>query len=155
MINIIKEFEIGSQSFFKEKMNYFNKLSDILYIVDKGDGYNFISSTDYSGRTEVYLVKRNKNELIDWVLNNSLEANLEIGKFLVKEVIDYLDITIDDLKLFDSIFSNLSDKFEYEKIIYDSYIENNSFDLTEEQLNKAYESYKESRQNDNKYFDRK
>ena len=33
----------------------------------------------------------------------------------------------------------------YEKIIYDSYIENNDFYLTESQLNRAYKEYKKYR----------
>jgi hypothetical protein len=39
----------------------------------------------------------------------------------------------------------LNDKHKYEEIIYNSYIKNSSFTLTDTQRDRAYKSYKESR----------
>ena len=43
------------------------------------------------------------------------------------------------------LLKKLNDTHKYEQIIYDSYIENQAFILTDEQRKKAYQSYKESR----------
>ena len=49
------------------------------------------------------------------------------------------------LKLFQQQADNLDDKHKYEKVIYDSYIENGEFKLTDEQLQKAYLEYKNNK----------
>ena len=54
-------------------------------------------------------------------------------------------LLIEDLKLFEDSFKRIDDKHKYEKVIYDAYIENGDFVLTEEQRNKAYQLYKEKR----------
>ena len=58
---------------------------------------------------------------------------------------EYKGITIDDLKLFEQAFNNIDERHTYEKIIYDAYIENNAFVLTDEQREKAYKAYKTTR----------
>ena len=69
------------------------------------------------------------------------------GKFLSPELAEYMNITIDDLKLFQSAFDNIDKRHTYEKVIYESYIKNNAFVLTDEQRNEAYKLYKENKKN--------
>lgn len=69
-----------------------------------------------------------------------------LGKFLVPEYVEYIGLTIDDLKQLKHLTEWLDDRHTYEKVIYDSYIENNGFFLTEEQRNRAYEEYQRARQ---------
>ena len=66
---------------------------------------------------------------------------MEVGKFLVPEFIKEVGITIDHLKQLSSLIERLDDQHKYEKVIYDSYIANNDFTLTDEQLNDAYNTY--------------
>ena len=67
------------------------------------------------------------------------------GKFLVPEFVEYLGFTIEDLKEFSGKFDEIDEKHAYEKIIYESYIENNGFFLTAGQKEKAFKKYKETR----------
>ena len=64
-----------------------------------------------------------------------------MGKFLVKEFIDETKLTIEHLKRLQPLVEKLDDKHLYEKIIYDSYIINNDFYLTDQQLHLAYKEY--------------
>ena len=56
---------------------------------------------------------------------------MRVGKFLNKEFNEYLGFTIDDLKVFNELFNELDKEHLYEKRIYEYYIENNKFELTE------------------------
>ena len=79
------------------------------------------------------------NELIDITLFRNFP--MEIGKFLVPEFIKEFKLSIDDLKRLEPIIIKLDDKHKYEEVIYNSYIENNAFYLTDKQLKNAYEIY--------------
>ena len=49
------------------------------------------------------------------------------------------------MKKLQSLIDKLDDKHKYEKIIFDSYIANNKFILTDNQLEESYNKYKETR----------
>ena len=68
-----------------------------------------------------------------------------VGKFLIPEFNKKIGFTIDDLPKIKPLIDRLDEKHIYEKIIYESYLENNSFTLTEDQRLKAYKKYKETR----------
>ena len=68
-----------------------------------------------------------------------------IGKFLVPEFCAEIGFTIEDLPRLEPLLAKLDEKHKYEEIIYNAYIENNAFVLTDEQRAAAYESYKVSR----------
>ena len=85
----------------------------------------------------------NKNEYINWALQSNL--GMVIGKFLIPEVAKEMNLEISDLYQLSPLIAKLDDKHKYEEIIYNSYLENKDFILTEEQRLKAYQSYKESR----------
>ena len=83
-------------------------------------------------------------EFISYALNKG--PTMQIGKFLIPEFNNEIGFTIEHLKQLVPLIEKLDDKHKYEKIIFDSYIENNSFTLTEEQRLKAYEEYKKYRE---------
>lgn len=66
---------------------------------------------------------------------------MEIGKFLVPEFIHEFNLTINDLKRLYPLVIKLDDRHKYEEVIYNSYIENNDFNLTNEQIKEAYKIY--------------
>jgi hypothetical protein len=80
----------------------------------------------------------------DVKIKETLESNVPMraGKFLVPEYNKYLGLAIDDLKRLNPLFDAMGDKHSYEKIIYDAYIKNNDFILTDKQRQEAYEEYK-------------
>ena len=83
------------------------------------------------------------DEFVDYTLNTQLP--MEIGKFLVPEVCEYLGITIEHLRRLRPVAERLDPRHQYEKIIYDAYIENGAFYLTDEQRRAAFEEYKRTR----------
>ena len=70
------------------------------------------------------------DELIDVTLFRNFP--MEIGKFLVPEFIKEFKLSIDDLKKLEPIVAKLDDKHKYEEVIYNAYLENNDFVLTDE-----------------------
>ena len=87
--------------------------------------------------------KMSADEFVDYTLNSKLP--MEIGKFLVPEVAQYLGFTIEHLKRLEPVVKRLDPKHQYEKTIYDAYIQNNGYWLTAEQRQQAYMEYKASR----------
>lgn len=80
------------------------------------------------------------DEFVEYTLNSRLP--MEIGKFLVPEVADYLGFTLDHLEQLRPVVDRLDPKHEYERIIFDSYLENGGFYLTQDQRDRAYHEYK-------------
>jgi hypothetical protein len=56
-----------------------------------------------------------------------------IGKFLVPEFCEEIGFTIEDLPKLAPLLDRLGDRHQYERIIYESYLENQAFCLTEAQ----------------------
>ena len=85
-----------------------------------------------------------KNEFIDVSLERGL--GMELGKFLVPEFARELEMDIDDLERLRPLAEKLDDKHLYEKVIYDAYIENGCWGLTDEQRAEAYRIYNECKE---------
>lgn len=139
-VNVIKSINVGSQVFFSNFKDYTSKDIDILHIIDYPIFGKSIQVMRKDAKDEFLMYNFGKNKLIE-LINDPLQ----VGKFLVPEFAEYIDLNIEDLKRLDHWFDKLDDKHKYERIIYDSYIENSEFFLTDEQLNKAYEIYKKYR----------
>ena len=83
-------------------------------------------------------------------IDTTLRRNIpmEIGKFLVPEFNKEIGFTIEHLKQLEPLVNKLNDDHKYEKIIYDAYLSNNDFYLTDEQLQDAYNEYLKYRSNE-------
>lgn len=88
--------------------------------------------------------KMSKEEFIEYTVNSKLP--MEVGKFLVPEVAEYLGFTLQDLCKLRPAIERLDRKHEYERVIFDSYIENEGFYLTDEQRDHAYKIYCRARE---------
>lgn len=137
----ICEFTVGSHAFFNKLPDYKgNHDIDILYIIDYpifGDHITIIHKKDID---TIFLYNSGKENIINNVINY-----YEACTFLVPEFAEYINLEINDLKKLEHWFNKTDDKHKYVKIIYDSYIKNNGFYLTDEQLSEAYELYKKYR----------
>lgn len=138
--NIIKSINVGSQVFFSNIPNYTSKDKDILHVIDYPIFGETIQIMRKDNKDEFLMYNFGKDTLIELT-----KDPIQVGKFLVPEFAEYIDLNIEDLKRLEPWLDKLDDKHKYERIIYDSYIENNGFFLTDEQLNKAYEIYKKYR----------
>lgn len=130
---------VGSRAFFEGLDGFQSKDTDILELVDNPTGFKYQRQFKFKDKCVFQWRKMEIKEFIKITLLNN--TPMEIGKFLVPEFIKEYNLSIDDLKQLQPLVDKLDDKHKYEKVIYDSYIENNEFCLTEEQLNKAYNIY--------------
>ena len=84
-------------------------------------------------------------EYINFALDDGL--GMSVVKFLTPEFNKAIGFTINDLPKVKPLIDKLDEKHLYVKIIYEAYLENNDFILTQEQRDKAYTAYKEARKN--------
>lgn len=134
---------VGSQYFFKSFEDFTPKDLDTVEFVVNPLDFKFTSQRLEKNRCTFKWRKLPNNELIKLHLQQN--TPMTIGKFLVKTVVEELNFTIDDLKQLKPLIDNIDEKHQYEKIIYDAIIENNSWDIPQNILNDAYLLYKQTR----------
>lgn len=134
---------MGSQYFFSCYDDFVGKDIDEIELVDT-DEFKQCRHLNGQGRC---LFQFKRQETKDDYIRYALASNLgmTVGKFLVPEFCQEIGFAVEDLPRLLPLVEKLDDKHKYEEIIYNSYIENNSLTLTDEQRARAYESYKESR----------
>lgn len=138
----IHRIKCGSSTFFSKFKDYKPKDIDWVIFVDKVPGEQLMWRVKIKDDDlMMYHINATKQQFIDDTLTNPLK----IGKFLSPEFSEYIGFTIEDLKLFKNLINHLDNTHKYQKVIYDSYLENGSFTLTDEQLDKAYKEYKKYR----------
>ena len=134
---------VGSNVFFKDIEGFTSKDIDILEFVDNPTDFKNVRQFKFPHKCVFQWRKMPIDELIDITLFRNFP--MEIGKFLVPEFIKEFKLSIDDLKRLKPIISKLDDKHKYEEVIYNAYIENNDFVLTDEQRQEAYKVYNKYR----------
>lgn len=136
-------FLIGSTYFFKNIEGFSSKDIDVLELIDNPVGFKTSYQLTGQGKCHFKWRKMSPNEFVQETLRRN--CPMEIGKFLVKEIVDEIGFTIEDLKKLKPLRDTLDEKHLYEGVIFDSYIENNSFELNDSQLLKSYDEYKKYR----------
>lgn len=139
----MEKITIGSKYFFSCYDNFVSKDIDELEIIETTD---FMQVRQLTGQGKcLFQLKKHssKEEYINWALKS--KNGMVVGKFLIPEFCEAIGFTIEDLPKLKVLVTRLDDKHMYEKIIYNSYIENNAFILTDSQREQAYKSYLESR----------
>lgn len=113
-------------------------------IVEDTNNFKYMSQLHGQGKC---LFRLKKQPDADTYINMALEDRLGmvVGKFLIPEACQALGVTIQDLPKLLPLIEKLDSKHEYEKIIYESYLENKAFFLTDSQRAKAYQSYRQTR----------
>lgn len=138
----MKTILVGSTYFFKDLEDFKSKDVDRVVLIDNPDG--FISrQTSHMGSCLFEWKRMSANDFVEITLKTKLP--MSIGMFLVKEFCDEIGFTIEHLKQLKPIIDKLDKKYEYEKIIYEYYIKNNGFFLTDTQRAEAFISYKNAR----------
>ena len=137
------KFLVGSNYFFNKFDDYNSKDTDWVIIEDNPQHYTNTMTMRGRGEDLMFFKNRSKQEFINMTLSSNLP--MVVGKFLIPEFNEYIGFTIDDLILFDHQFNKIDDKHLYEKYIYECYLVNKKFTLTESQLEEAYKIYKKYR----------
>jgi hypothetical protein len=130
---------VGSNVFFKDIKGFNSKDIDILELVDNPTGFKYQRQFRFKDKCVFQWKRMSPKKFIEVTLQNN--TPMEMGKFLVPEFNKEIGFTINHLKKLQPLVDNLDDHHKYEKVIYDSYIANNDFTLTEDQLNEAYKIY--------------
>ena len=141
----IQKFKMGSSYFFDRYDDYKIKDNDELHIVDEFIFPNRVCmNMKLFDGNDIFIFKNtDKQEYINDVYESGV--NMKVGKFLISEFNKYINFTIDDLKSLQPIFDNMDEKHTYERVIFESYLKNGDFFLTDEQRMEAYKEYKRSR----------
>lgn len=136
-----QRFRVGSSYFFGEGADF-----DEVAFEEEPKLYKNVMQFRKKDRSRCIFLwrKMTADEFVEYTLNSRLP--MEVGKFLVPEVAEYLGITLDHLKKLEPVIERLDDKHKYEQIIYQSYMQNGGFFLTDEQRHSAYIEYKKERE---------
>lgn len=138
---------IGSKAFFEGLEGFNPKDTDYLYLSLHPQGYKFCRQTSAFKEGNFCLFEwkwLSAEGFVRYALKNP-NPPMQIGKFLVPAFVKKVGLTIEQLKRLEPLINSLDERHTYEKVIYDAYIENNDFYLTDEQRIKAFEEYKKKR----------
>ena len=139
------KFLVGSNVFFKGYFEDFvSKDVDTVILEKNPSGYINVRQLHFKDRCIFQWRRMDKEEFIEVSLLRSL--GMELGKFLVPEFARELEMTIEDLKRLQPLADKLDENHLYEKVIYDAYIENGCWTLTDKQRMDAYRVYKKCKQ---------
>lgn len=136
----------GSRAFFSGFADFRPHDTDVVLIEEPGTTpYLFKGYTrDKSTKTCCFHIVRNdKDKMIRWMVKHALP--MSICMFLVPDFVREFNIIIEDLANLEPMRYRLDERHEYLGIIYDHYIANGKMEMTAEQLNEAYEVYKNAR----------
>lgn len=140
-----KKITIGSRAFFDGMPDFRPKDTDTLILTDSPKGFTNYRQSSMSGRCVMEWAVKRKADFIAYALRENA-SGLEFGKFIVPEVIEELGLTLDDLKtLYAHYEGRIDKKHRYQHAIYNAYVANNVFTLTDEQRAIAYKAYKAER----------
>lgn len=134
---------MGSRYFFSCYEDFVAGDIDEISIIETNEFKQMKQITGKKGCLFVMRKHDSKEDYIDWALQS--QVGMVVGKFLVPEFCEQIGFTVEDLPRLQPLIDKLDEKHLYEKVIFDSYIENHAFELTIEQRDRAYSMYRESR----------
>lgn len=137
------KYLIGSSYFFSCYEDFVPHDIDEIEIVETSE---FQHKRQITGKGRCLFQLKRKDtfqEYLDWDVETKL--GMAVGKWLVPEFCAEVGFTVEDLPKLRELVEYLDPRHMYERIIYDAYIINNSFTLTDEQRLAAYNSYRTSR----------
>lgn len=134
---------MGSTYFFSCYEDFQSRDVDEIEIIET-DEFNYVRHLSGCGKCLFQLRKqKTKDDYINYAIHSNL--GMVVGKFLIPEFCEEIGMTVEDLPKLQPLIDKLDDGHKYEKIIFNSYIQNKAFTLTDSQRMAAYNSYKESR----------
>lgn len=134
---------IGSRAFFEGMAGFHPKDSDTLVLQAAPCGYRFVRQLHTAGRCIYYWRLMAAGEYIDYALEKG--PAMQLGKFLVPPFAGAVGLTISSLARLRPLVDRLDKTHAYERIIFEAYIANGSFTLTEGQRLAAFREYQAER----------
>lgn len=143
-MRVLREYLIGSRYFFGDYPDYGGKDNDRLCVMEgfpdiRGNVLNLKKDGD-----DIFLYRdMDKEGFITDTIGSGVP--MRAGKFLIPEFCESISFTINDLRRLDKVFGEMDEKHSYERVIYEAYLVNGGFFLTEDQRDRAYRGYKAKR----------
>lgn len=134
---------VGSRAFFADMVGFHSKDYDYLILVDKPQGFKWRREQSMRGVCTFEYKRDTPAAMIAKTIEND-DAML-LGKFLVPEVAQAIGATIEDIKFLEVLLPKLDDKHKYEESIFNAYLTNGDFTLTDEQRKRAFSIYQKAR----------
>lgn len=141
-MKVVKKLAVGSGVFFRRFKDY--EVHDIDYVCIV-DHYTLGSPMRVKIEDEdLFLTEDFPKER--WLYETvQCGYGLQAGKFLCPDIINHLHLEIEDLERLKECIDRMDDRHHYLQMIYQFYLDNRKFELTEEQLLEAYNDYKKTR----------
>ena len=140
-----KQITTGSRAFFSGMEGFQPKDKDIVVLIDKSqaNGFEWMRQTS-NGSVDLFeIVNRPKAELIAHAVEKA--KPMAIARFLTPAFAEAIGLQVEDLKELKPMRQALDAKHAYLGIIFDAYVETDSFALSGEQRQSAYDAYKAAR----------
>lgn len=140
------KYIVGSKYFFGNYPDYQSKDTDMLIIEGRPNPqfpYKHMMIIRGQGKDMFFYRKKTADEFVDYTLE--LNVPMSIGKFLIKEFCEDFGITIDHLKRLKDLVDRMDEKHLYVQYIYNVIVENERWDLTDEERDEAYKLYQEAK----------
>lgn len=134
----------GSLAFFRDIAGFSPGDIDWIVIRDNPHGMRIARHRSLEGVSVFEWRYMPADELINYVLDHP-HPPMQVVMFLIPEVAAHIGMTVDLLPRLKPLVDTLDPRHLYARIIYESYIENGSFTLTDEQRTAAYRNYCEAR----------
>jgi len=128
---MMTKFLIGSRYFFECYKDYKIHDKDYLILEDNPQDYECVKNIRGNGLDIFYWRRMTAKEFIDRTL--IFNTPIQIGKFLIPEFANEINLTIEELKRLEPLTKRLDDKHKYEEILWKAYVENDEFQIYEEQ----------------------
>lgn len=139
---------VGSRAFFRGIEGFKSDNRNFTKLVSNSAPLRIESKLSIHGNI-VYRVMR---EPVAEMLQKAIDSGngLLLGNFLVPAFATRIGLTVEDLPILQPLVDKLDDKHRYQAVIFNSYIANNAFTLTEEQKEEAYKVYLSARKKTSK-----
>lgn len=134
-----KRILVGSRVFFACMNGFHSKDTDYLILVSEPKHFNWRRETSMRG----ICTFEYKQEAARNMIARTIEQGdaLLLGKFLVPEVLQAIDASMEDIKPLEALLPKLDEKHKYQSVIFEAYMTNKAFTLTNEQRTEAYNQY--------------
>ncbi|MCH5307629.1 MAG: hypothetical protein J1E37_06060 [Prevotella sp.] len=140
----MKRILTGSRAFFSGMEGFHPHDSDYIEIVEPKDVDFYYKNCKKEGTDCIFQnVRRPKDKRIRWALK--YENPMSLCNFLIPEFAREFNITIEDLETLRPMRDMLDRRHQYLGVIYDAYIANGDFTLTDEQRQTAFDEYTKER----------
>lgn len=134
---------VGSRAFFGCYDDFTSKDQDFLELVPNPTTFKWRYEQSLRGVCTFRYKKEPAAIMVQRTVENG-DAQL-VGKFLIPEVATAIGATVEDILPLEVLLPKLDKRHKYIAVIFEAVKQNNSFELTNEQRDEAYEVYKQSK----------